>query len=304
MDLPTALAASLDGFPRHVVDPWLEALPARIAAARRRWGVDIGSPFEPGGVTSYVAPATTSDGTAAVYKITIPHDEARGEGAALAAYGGDGAVHVMAQEPTTSELLLERAVPGHDLWTVPDDGERVAVAGDVMQRLRRPVDDAAGIDSLATVAEAWAAVTERRLITSEVPWTVQPIERGVDLLRSMSAAGVSPVLLHGDLHPGNILAAERHAWLAIDPKPLVGDPAFEPVQLLTQRGGRIVEPSAPADVAERLEIIADMCGVDATRVGRWAIARCAEWSMWSWERGDTVDAAIAYTWARVLDQMV
>jgi streptomycin 6-kinase len=251
-----------------------------------------------------VAPATTPDGASVVYKITIPHDEARGEGAALAAYAGNGAVRLIAHEPSTLEILMERAEPGHDLWNLPDDGERLTVACELMRRLWRPLDDIADIDSLADVAPAWAAVTERRLITSEVPWTTEPIERGIDLLRSESTDGAWSVLLHGDLHPGNILAAERHAWLAIDPKPLVGDRAFEPVQILTQCNGQIVEPPSPDEVSGRLETIADLCDLDAVRIGRWAIGRCAEWSMWSWEHGHTVDAAIAYTWARVLDQVV
>ncbi len=34
-------------------------------------------------------------------------------------------------------------------------------------------------------------------------------------------------LLHTDLHYTNVLAAYRSPWLAIDPKPMAGDAAFE-----------------------------------------------------------------------------
>jgi streptomycin 6-kinase len=38
------------------------------------------------------------------------------------------------------------------------------------------------------------------------------------------------VLLCTDLHAENVLAAEREPWLAIDPKPCIGDPAFDAIQ--------------------------------------------------------------------------
>jgi streptomycin 6-kinase len=50
-----------------------------------------------------------------------------------------------------------------------------------------------------------------------------------------SAGGVEPprrVLLATDLHAMNVLAATRQPWLAIDPKPYVGDPHYDPVQHL------------------------------------------------------------------------
>ncbi len=304
MDLPDALAASLrtnfgDGGRR-----WVEDLPERIVDAQRRWDITVGAPFQPGGVTSFVAPATDRQGRGLVYKITVPHDEAAGETVALGAYGGDGAVELLASRPDSYEALLERAIPGTDLWSVDDDRERIEATCGLMARLWRPVPESS-IGGLAPVAARWADITERRLITLELPWISSPIERGIDLLRTLPRdQAADAVLLHGDLHPGNILAAEREPWLVIDPKPLVGDPAFEPVQILTQRAGRIAEPPEPDAVASRLTRIAGLVALDPERIGLWALARTAEWSMWSFERGDTIDAAVAYTWTRTLDTLV
>lgn len=302
MELPDALRASLDSYPDGLGRRWASELAGRIGAAEERWGLVIGEPFQPGGVTSWVAPARRADGTDCVYKITVPHDEAIGEDVALRAYGADGAVALLAAAPEAHELLLERAEPGHDLWSVADDDERLDVACDVMRRLWRPSGDDS-IRSVGATARAWADVTERRLVTSEVPWVTDPIERGVDLLRALPNDPTGRVLVHGDFHPGNVLAARREPWLAIDPKPLVGDPAFEPIQLLTQQEGRITEPPPLDDVAVRVEGLAGRLDLDAERIVRWGIARCAEWSMWSWEHGDTIDAAVAYTWARTLDRL-
>jgi streptomycin 6-kinase len=150
----------------------------------------------------------------------------------------------------------------------------------------------------------WADVTERRLSTSKLPWETGPIERGIDLLRTLPISASQRVLLHGDLHPGNILATEREPWLVIDPKPMAGDPAYEPIQLLTQERGRIVEPPDPSVIVSRMDDLADKLDLDAKRIGQWALARSAEWSMWSYDHGAIVDAAIEYSWARVLSRLV
>jgi streptomycin 6-kinase len=79
------------------------------------------------------------------------------------------------------------------------------------------------------------------------------------------------VLLCTDLHAENVLAAEREPWLAIDPKPFVGDPAYDPVQHMLNCGGPLA--SDPAGLARRM---AELCEVDPERVRRWLFARCAQ----------------------------
>ncbi len=65
-----------------------------------------------------------------------------------------------------------------------------------------------------------------------------------------------------------------------------------------------MEPPEAVEIADRLAALADDLGLDAERIGLWAIARCAEWSMWSLDHGNTVDAAIEYGWARALDRII
>jgi streptomycin 6-kinase len=299
MHLPANLEAGLATWTGETARRWLSDLPRLIAAAEERWEIAIGGPFEPGGATSYVAPAVASDGRRLVYKCTIPHDEAIGEADALRAYNGDGAVRLHADRSTTFELLVERCEPGSSLWDEPDD-VRMEVTCTLMKRLWR--SEAVGrFATLRDLTSRWAGITERRMITLEVPWITGPIERGVDLLTSLPTSAPSDVLLHQDLHPGNILSSTREPWLVIDPKPVVGDAAFDPVQLLVQDKGRVTEPPGPDSVSERLERIGALLALDPERVGLWALARCAEWSMWSFDRGRTIDAAIEYTWARTLD---
>ncbi|MGI9641392.1 MAG: aminoglycoside phosphotransferase family protein, partial [Acidimicrobiia bacterium] len=139
MDVPSELRESIAaGWAGDAGIEWLDRLPTRIARAERRWRITVGEPYQPGGYTSFVAPAVTSAGDRAVYKATIPHPEALGEADALAAYVGDGAVRVLASEPDRFESLVERCTPGDSLWSVDSDDERLDIAGALMARLWRP----------------------------------------------------------------------------------------------------------------------------------------------------------------------
>jgi len=303
MRLPSGLARAVTDWDDDIGKVWVDELPNIVAAAERRWGIKIGAPYEPGGYTSYVAPAITANGTEVVYKCTIPHDEAIGEADALVVYDGDGAVQLAESNSDTYELLLERCVPGSDLWSVDEGAERLEAAATLMRRLWRNVKSE-NISVLASVGPRWADVTEQRLVARKPPWVLGAIERGIDLLRTLPFDAEFSVLLHSDFHPGNILAAEREPWLVIDPKPMVGDPAFEPIQLLVQTGGRITEPPSPVDVERSLGDLATRLNLDAERIGLWAIARCAEWSMWSLDHNAVAEAAREHRWARTLDEII
>jgi hypothetical protein len=85
---------------------------------------------------------------------------------------------------------------------------------------------------------------------------------------------------------------------------MVGDLAFDPIQMLVQSDGEMAEPPTHAEVERRLIDVASRVDLDTERVGLWSIARCAEWSMWSLDHGGIVDAAIEYSWARTLDAIL
>jgi streptomycin 6-kinase len=77
------------------------------------------------------------------------------------------------------------------------------------------------------------------------------------------------VLLVTDLHAGNVLAAQREPWLVIDPKPFVGDPAYDAVQHLLNCAERL--HADPGGLTARM---AHLLEVDLVRLRRWLFARC------------------------------
>lgn len=94
-------------------------------------------------------------------------------------------------------------------------------------------------------------------------------------------------MLCTDLHAGNVLAAAREPWLAIDPKPYVGDPAYDPLQHMLNCDERL--RSDPHNLVRRM---AGLLGLDPGRVLLWLFARCVQESP-QWPSLATVAAAVA-----------
>jgi len=88
-------------------------------------------------------------------------------------------------------------------------------------------------------------------------------------------------VLHGDLHHGNLLRAERAPWLAIDPKGLAGDPPFDVCQFLLNP-----QEPPPERLVARLRLLVAELGLDARRTKRWAFAHSMLNACWSVEDGD------------------
>ena len=246
---------------------WLAALPDAVAAAAARWSLTLGPPFEPGGECAWVAPA----GPDLVLKVGWTHDEARDEAAGLSRWDGRGAVRVLAEHCTgdTTALLLERASPGTALTVLPGPERDVMLTG-LLRRLwvEPPADH--GFRPLARMCDDWVAA-------APAPAGLDPglVRAGRALFRALPRDDVAPVLLATDLHAGNVLAARREPWLMIDPKPYVGDPAYDVLQHLLNGSSRLT-----ADPHGFVDRVAGLAGLPADRVRAWLFARCVVEAAW------------------------
>jgi streptomycin 6-kinase len=112
-------------------------------------------------------------------------------------------------------------------------------------------------------------------------------------------------VLHGDLHYFNILAPHpadpREPWLAIDPKPLAGDPGFDLLPALHNRWvGAVFTGDVPRAIRRRFDLMTDILGLDRKRATAWTLARVLQYALWDVEHDDTIwhtepDRAIAQT---------
>jgi streptomycin 6-kinase len=234
--------------------------------------------LDSGGVCSWIAPVRLADGNEAILKVGIPHDEARHEAAALRVWDGRGAVRLLRASEDGFNLLLERCIPGTNLETVPEE-EGDAIAAGVLERLWDASAPGAPFDRLSDVVQGWC---ER--LPHEAPangYETELVSHVIDVARHLLATQKRVVLLHGDFHPGNVLAAQREPWLAIDCKPVIGDPAYDLAQWLGNRFEAAVQTSDPVSYLRRqVERFADRLDLDPARVAGWTFVKSLGWE---WE---------------------
>lgn len=276
-------------FIRRIVDvfgdsgtAWVAGLPALLAQYAERHGLSLGAPFEPLSY-NYVAPVLLPGGEEGVLKAGVPGAEFQCEVAALRIYDGRAAVRLLDSDVARGIMVLERVRPGVPLEAVPDDAEATRIAAQVMQRLWRPVP--AG-HTFPTNAD-WLRGFERLRRAFEGgagPFPPRLVDMAEDLAGELLPTSAEPVLLHGDLHHGNILSSEREGWLAIDPKGLVGEPAYEVGSLLRNPTPHYLAwPGIDRIMAQRVDILADACGFERRRVAGWGLAQAVLSAWWSYE---------------------
>jgi streptomycin 6-kinase len=231
----------------------------------------------------------------------VPHREAAHEAAALRAWAGEGAVRLLDEASEEHAMLLERCRPGTALREAgrPDDEVLDAGSG-IAVRLWRPVPADAPYEPLGDVMAEWADLVEEQAGTFDVPLTDALVSEGVALLRELPFTADREVLLHGDLHPANVLAAEREPWLAIDAKPVTGDPAFDLPPLVLQTGDLLGAPDPAAELGRRLGRVAAATGTDPGRIHSWALARSVEMAVWFAAKSIPAGPLDAAAWARLL----
>jgi streptomycin 6-kinase len=259
---------------------WLERLPRLVTECAEQWALALERPFEPAHI-SYVAPARLPDGAPAVLKINFPEAESEHEAEALLHWAGGGAARLHAHNPIRRALLVERCEPGTTLWEVADEEEANRIAGGVLGRLwQRPPAVGHPFRLLADEAARWA---------DELPglWQRfgQPFERtllheAIAACRELGAAQAEAVVLHQDFHGGNVLRSRERGWLAIDPKPLVGEREFDTASLLRDRRDELESEPQPAQrIRRRLDQLAADLGLDRERMRSWGVAHALAWGL-------------------------
>ena len=301
---------------------WLTSLDRLVARAVQRWDLVVGEPFGTG-MAAWTAPARTATGIEAVLKLSFPHIEARDEAAALAAWNGVGAVELLGADSEDQALLLRRLQPGSSLSdaALPID-EHLAIGAGILRRLASVrVTPGGPFQDLVEVAGNLAAVTDERIdrMLAQAPYPVDAglCRHAVDLLRTLPTNAERCGLAHGDLNPGNILRQAHSSsttadalseWLAIDPKPVHGDLAWDPWPLLTQVGDWLTVVPSASNLADRTRLVAEATGLDAARIASWCTARSVASGLWAGDRGWWTgfrgadgDLNRAEAWARAAD---
>ena len=257
----------------------------RLDRCARDWRVTVASTLDT--QSSILAFGTRDDRPVVIKIVRAPGDEWRA-GEVLAAFRGEGTVHVLAHMPGAA--LLERAVPGTSLTSLVLEGrddEATGILADVIRRM------GTGNPTVpwAVTAEAWGRGFRNYLDSGDAQVPAGLVDRAQGTYASLCASQQHTRLLHGDLQHYNILFDADRGWLAIDPKGVVGEVEHELGASLRNPGERPDLFASPAIVERRVGVHTARLGIDADRTLRWAYAQAVLSAIWSVEDGFPVDSA-------------
>ncbi|MEV7649749.1 aminoglycoside phosphotransferase family protein [Arthrobacter sp. NPDC089319] len=293
MELPPGLRRSAAG--SAAGREWLRGFNDLHAGAMLDWNLRAapGGPWF--GQTAAVFPVLAPDGSSAVLKLTFPHPEADGEARALRLWDGRGAVRLLA-ERGAFVLLLERLDAGRPLSTIALD-DTSGIWGGLVRQLQLPpaTSPAGGFEMVSALAEEWTDTLPARWLELGKPFPTWLMECALEVCQVRGSVGRREdrdVLLHSDLHYGNILARldSPAGFAAIDPKPLIGEPEFAVAPMLWNRIADLPAVDAGRHLRRRCVELAEAAGLEPDTAREWAMAREVDNALDYLQQGATGDA--------------
>jgi len=217
-------------------------------------------------------------GAPAMLKIPVEPEEKFGAGL-MVWWDGEGAARVLAHDPESGALLLERATGTRSLASMArggEDDEATRLLCRAVQRLHaprgRPLPDL--IPLTRWFRDLWPAAAAHGGILARCAMEA----------RALLATPRDEVPLHGDIHHGNVLDfGPERGWLAIDPKRLYGERAFDYANLFCNPDRETA--TAPGRLARRANLVAEESGLDRTRLLRWVLVWAGLSATWMMEDG-------------------
>lgn len=286
--IPAGLRASHERYFGAATAAWVAGLPRLAERLAERWELRVdGEPWH--GAVALVVPVRRADGSAAVLKLQPVDDETVGEPVALRAWGGRGAVRLLAHDGESGSMLLERLDGARTLSSVAEVRGALRTLSEVLGELHAE----AAPPGLRHLSDLASRLLERARVA--IPLLPDPADRALARTCAAALREVLPEpgdrLLHWDLHYDNVLAtADGSGWLAIDPKPLVGDPGFELLAALHNRWPE-------TDPMPHFDLMTEVLSLDRGRAARWTLARILQNLVWAAEEG-------AESWSAHPDRLI
>jgi streptomycin 6-kinase len=276
-------------------DDWLDKLPEALRQAVALRELTVERVQVPGGRSSLVVLVRRPDGTPAVLKLAPQRARPESERAALAHWGGAGAVQLLEPFTAPGVLLLERLHPDVSVRSLPEAKALLEAAG----TLRRLWVEAPAGHAFESVAERTGRQAEAMRASADTDAEVVPLVAAALAAREeLLAAPPERRLLHGTFRQSKVLAAERMPWLAVGPDPVVGECAFDLARLVRDRvEDLIASPSGAATTRRRVKRLAESLDVDQDRLRGWTLFRAVESGVRALRVGRPQDAELLLEFA-------
>jgi streptomycin 6-kinase len=255
---------------------WLDNLPKLVQAISSRLGL---SQLEPVKNLSYnYILSGWKEELPIVLKLGLDVESLNREADALRALRGYGGVNlIIAQDGI---LMLQRAVPGNTLKsTFPNsEGHAIQIVCGLIKRLHQaPI-----MKNNFLHIRDWLEVLDNKL---DLP--NKYLQQARYLKDQLLKTSNKEVLLHGDLHHDNIIS-NGDEWLVIDPKAVIGEPAFEVAAFIRNPIPELLERDDCFEIIKtRINYFAELLNLDAQRINDWSFVQAC--LGWAWELEDGGD---------------
>lgn len=256
---------------------WLRSLPDLVALFQEKWKLNnlrLSSHLSHNLILFAV-----QDGLPVVLKLSLPRKDFEQEIKVLKIYDGRGVAKLLDFDLEKGGMLQEAILPGTHLKELfpEEEDQAISIAVDVMKRVH-----AVKLDSEASnlpKIESWLASLNSNYqdIPNELLMKARTLTS--DLIKSQD----SPVLLHGDLHHDNILKSKDH-WVAIDPKGVIGEPAYEVGAFIRNPIPELLESKdIKKIIVKRFDCFSVLLRVDRQRLIDWSFVQAVLAACWAYE---------------------
>jgi streptomycin 6-kinase len=270
---------------------WLEALPELVHVVEQQWNIQVAEPFDS---LSYhfVATAIAPDQTEAVLKLGVPTLDLAREASCLECYQGRGAARLLMHDPSLGALLLERVRPGENLKGL-EEAAAIEALLEVMEQLHQAHLPELELPTIKDWGQGFARL-RGTFNGSTGPLPAELVSEAERLFFTLAGSMDDPVVLHGDLHHGNILSSHRDDWLAIDPQGVLGEASYELGAYMRNPMPALIElPNLEALMTRRLTLFSELSSLDPSRIAGWGFSQAVLSAIWSIEdHGDGWQGAI------------
>lgn len=213
-----------------------------------------------------------------VLKMVRDNEAFENESHALRSYQGHGGVALLDHDKAYNALLLQRLVPGQNLKALfPQEDDHALNVTSVLVKSLHGISSPVKKDFPSL--EDWLTGLENPMLFSSTR-----VLKAKVLVRDLLQTNTDRVLLHGDLHHENILFDKVQGWTAIDPKGVIGDPAYEVGAFIRNPFPDVLSVSDPgALIQRRIEIFANFLGVSSERIIKWCYVQAILSACWMQE---------------------
>ncbi|HDN04836.1 MAG TPA: hypothetical protein ENF27_02745 [Chloroflexi bacterium] len=279
---------------------WLNSLPELQEKLVQRWSMSNIQPIQDLSY-NYLAFASIPKYGSVVLKLGVPHQELETEIQALQEFNGNGIVRLLKADSSQGALLLERILPGDNLLSIQDDHESTRIAARLMAKIWKPAPSKFAFPSAGDWCQGFQGYLENNPDNGPLPADL--VNDAANLAKELLSTSQNKLLLHGDLHHMNILLGENENWVAIDPKGVVGEAAFEVGALMLNPVPNLVHWPDLEEVQEhRLTILAEELRIEQEQLASWSFVRAVLSAVWS--LGDGQDWNYGINVAEVLRELI